>query len=237
MMSGFSRSLWEFAFERMMMPKYAGRAVRRPSIRRAGAARDVVVRVTQDGTRTSPVSEIAIPAPSPRRARSRLRGRLGRDASSCLGFVERARAERRARRRDGRPGRVSDPRDARGMLVSATRVSAASLPSRALLAATARARVRRVPFVHRVAKPCFCRSASRAGSRARPRATAGSFPGARVATPWPPRKDPSRRAEPRPRPRARPRRLRHRDASRERENPVADASHHPSSPPLRPTAS
>lgn len=40
--------LWEFAFgrERMMMPKYAGRAVRRPSIRRAGAARDVVVRVT-----------------------------------------------------------------------------------------------------------------------------------------------------------------------------------------------
>ena len=50
------------------MPKYAGRATRRPSIRRAGAARDVVVRVTQDGTRTSPVSEIAITAPSPRRA-------------------------------------------------------------------------------------------------------------------------------------------------------------------------
>ena len=172
-MSGFSRSLWEFAFgrERMMMPKYAGRAVRRPSIRRAGAARDVVVRVTQDGTRTSPVSEIAIPAPSPRRARSRLRGGLGRDASACLGFAERARAERRARRRDGRPGRVSDPRDARGMTSSAKRVFATSMPSLALLAATARACVRRMPSVHRARNPVFPKRVS--GRIAR--ATADSF--------------------------------------------------------------
>ena len=180
-----------------MMPKYAGRAIRRPSIRRAGAARDVVVRVTQDGTRTSPVSEIAIPAPSPRRARSRLRGGLGRDASACLGFVERARAERRARRRDGRPGRVSDPRDARGMTSSAKRVFATSMPSLALLAATARACVRRMPSVHRARNPVFPKRVS--GRIARATARDCRFP------PRSPRRDalaaaedPSRRGVPRP---------------------------------------
>ena len=84
------------------MPKYAGRAIQQPSICRAGAARDVVVRVTQDGTRTSPVSEIAIPAVSPRRAlEASRRARSPRERVFRV-CGARARAERHARRRNGR---------------------------------------------------------------------------------------------------------------------------------------
>ena len=74
------------------MPKYAGRAIRRPSIRRAGAARDVVVRVTQDGTRTSPVSEIAITAPSPRRALEACDRALAIDESAGKAWFRRGQA-------------------------------------------------------------------------------------------------------------------------------------------------
>ena len=110
----------------------------------------------------------------PRVARSRLRAGPGGIASACLGFAERARAERRARRRDGRPGRVSDPRDARGMTSSAKRVFATSVPSLALLAATARACVRRMPSVHRARNPVFPKRVS--GRIARATARDRRFP-------------------------------------------------------------
>ena len=182
--------MWEFAFGERTSPPVRRSCRPASSIRRAGAARDACS-VTQDGTRRRRQFR-AIPAPSPRRARSRQPAAVSvATTSSCLGFVERARAERGARRRDGRPGRVSDPRDARAGCTSTTaakRVFATSMPSSARDGRRGRARARPAVTTAIARETLFSRSASRAGSRARPRAAAGSHRGARVATPSPPQK-------------------------------------------------